>query len=66
MTLVFVKFPTNGGFSTAGTGVEASKPGIGRKFAVGVTPADLGMEPGIPDDGEHAVTFDDLGGSRTG
>jgi uncharacterized protein YndB with AHSA1/START domain len=28
-------------------------------------PADLGMPAGIPDDGEHQVTFDDLGGGRT-
>jgi uncharacterized protein YndB with AHSA1/START domain len=28
-------------------------------------PADLGMPPGIPDDGEHEVTFDDLGDGRT-
>ena len=28
-------------------------------------PADLGMPPGIPDDGEHVVTFDDLGDGRT-
>jgi uncharacterized protein YndB with AHSA1/START domain len=30
-----------------------------------VVPADLGMGPGIPDDGEHEVTFDDLGDGRT-
>jgi uncharacterized protein YndB with AHSA1/START domain len=30
-----------------------------------LVPADLGMGPGIPDDGEHLVTFDDLGGRRT-
>jgi uncharacterized protein YndB with AHSA1/START domain len=28
-------------------------------------PADLGMPPGIPDDGEHLVTFTDLGDGRT-
>jgi uncharacterized protein YndB with AHSA1/START domain len=28
-------------------------------------PADLGMPPGIPDDGEHLVTFKDLGDGRT-
>jgi uncharacterized protein YndB with AHSA1/START domain len=28
-------------------------------------PADLGMPPGIPDDGEHLVTFDDLGNGET-
>jgi uncharacterized protein YndB with AHSA1/START domain len=30
-----------------------------------MVPADLGMGPGIPDDGEHEVTFDDLGDGRT-
>jgi uncharacterized protein YndB with AHSA1/START domain len=30
-----------------------------------LVPADLGMGPGIPDDGEHLVTFDDLGDGRT-
>jgi uncharacterized protein YndB with AHSA1/START domain len=30
-----------------------------------LVPADLGMPPGIPDDGEHLVTFDDLGDGRT-
>jgi len=30
-----------------------------------VITADLGMGPGIPDDGEHEVTFDDLGDERT-
>ena len=30
-----------------------------------LVPADLGMGPGIPDDGEHQVTFDDLGDGRT-
>jgi len=30
-----------------------------------LVPADLGMPPGIPDDGEHVVTFDDLGEGRT-
>lgn len=30
-----------------------------------LVPADLGMEPGIPDDGQHEVTFDDLGDGRT-
>jgi uncharacterized protein YndB with AHSA1/START domain len=28
-------------------------------------PADLGIPPGTPDDGEHLVTFDDLGEGRT-
>jgi uncharacterized protein YndB with AHSA1/START domain len=27
--------------------------------------ADLGMGPGVPDDGEHVVSFDDLGDRRT-
>jgi uncharacterized protein YndB with AHSA1/START domain len=27
--------------------------------------ADLGIGPGIPDDGQHEVTFDDLGDGRT-
>src|SRR4029453_4751613 len=31
----------------------------------GLFPADLGMPAGIPDDGEHQVIFDDLGGGRT-
>jgi uncharacterized protein YndB with AHSA1/START domain len=30
-----------------------------------LVPADLGMPPGIPDDGEHVVTFDDLGDGGT-
>jgi uncharacterized protein YndB with AHSA1/START domain len=30
-----------------------------------LVPADLGMPPGVPDDGEHLVTFDDLGDGRT-
>jgi uncharacterized protein YndB with AHSA1/START domain len=30
-----------------------------------LVPADLGMGPGIPDDGEHLVTFDDLGDGDT-
>jgi uncharacterized protein YndB with AHSA1/START domain len=30
-----------------------------------LVPADLGMGQGIPDDGEHLVTFDDLGDGRT-
>jgi hypothetical protein len=30
-----------------------------------VVPADLGIPPGVPDDGEHLVTFYDLGGGRT-
>jgi hypothetical protein len=30
-----------------------------------LVPADLGMGPGIPDDGEHLVTFDDLGDGWT-
>ena len=30
-----------------------------------LVPADLGMPPGIPDDGEHLVTFKDLGDGRT-
>jgi hypothetical protein len=30
-----------------------------------VLPADLGIPPGVPDDGEHQVTFDDLGDGRT-
>ncbi|WP_210481015.1 SRPBCC domain-containing protein [Naasia sp. SYSU D00948] len=29
------------------------------------TPADLGLPPGIPDDGRHEVEFRDLGGGRT-
>ena len=30
-----------------------------------LVPADLGIGPGIPDDGQHEVIFDDLGGGRT-
>ena len=30
-----------------------------------IVPADLGMPPGVPDDGEHEVAFDDLGDGRT-
>jgi uncharacterized protein YndB with AHSA1/START domain len=30
-----------------------------------IVPADLGMPPGVPDDGEHEVTFADLGVGRT-
>jgi uncharacterized protein YndB with AHSA1/START domain len=30
-----------------------------------LVPADLGMGPGVPDDGEHVVNFDDLGDGRT-
>ena len=30
-----------------------------------LVPADLGMPPGIPDDGEHAVIFEDLDDGRT-
>jgi uncharacterized protein YndB with AHSA1/START domain len=30
-----------------------------------IVPADLGMPPGVPDDGEHEVTFDHLGDGRT-
>jgi uncharacterized protein YndB with AHSA1/START domain len=30
-----------------------------------LVPADLGMGPGVPDDGEHVVSFDDLGDGRT-
>jgi hypothetical protein len=30
-----------------------------------LVPGDLGMPAGVPDDGEHEVTFDDLGDGRT-
>ena len=30
-----------------------------------LVPADLGIGPGVPDDGEHVVSFDDLGDGRT-
>jgi uncharacterized protein YndB with AHSA1/START domain len=30
-----------------------------------LVPADLGMGPGVPDDGEHVVSFDDIGDRRT-
>ena len=30
-----------------------------------LVPADLGMGPGVPDDGEHVVSLDDLGDGRT-
>lgn len=30
-----------------------------------LVPADLGVGPGVPDDGEHVVNFDDLGDGRT-
>jgi uncharacterized protein YndB with AHSA1/START domain len=30
-----------------------------------LVPADLGMPPGVPDDGKHEVSFSDLGDGRT-